>query len=252
MSGLRWLSGRMSGIRWWSGRKSGVRWWSGRTSGLRWWSGRTSCLRWWSGRTSGLRWWSGGTRDSGGGPVELRRQAVGRQNSGVGWWPGGGSAELRRWSRRSKEARAISDLSLGSLFLESLFKRKGGFIYRFPRVAWLVNSQPVSPLSMFLGARVPSKVALLSARRLFSRDSSNKLFVGGLSYDTNETILRDAFSTHGVVTQAKVICDRRSGKSKGFGFVQFSQESEAATALQKMDEQLLEGRNIRVCYANKE
>ncbi|PKU82856.1 glycine-rich RNA-binding protein 4, mitochondrial isoform X2 [Dendrobium catenatum] len=105
---------------------------------------------------------------------------------------------------------------------------------------------------MVLGARVSSKVALLSARKLFARDSSNKLFVGGLSYDTNETILREAFSTHGVVTQVKVICDRRSGKSKGFGFVQFSHESEAATALQQMDQQLLEGRNIRVCYANKE
>ncbi|XP_028549457.1 glycine-rich RNA-binding protein 4, mitochondrial isoform X1 [Dendrobium catenatum] len=110
---------------------------------------------------------------------------------------------------------------------------------------------------MVLGARVSSKVALLSARKLFARDSSNKLFVGGLSYDTNETILREAFSTHGVVTQGifmpvKVICDRRSGKSKGFGFVQFSHESEAATALQQMDQQLLEGRNIRVCYANKE
>ncbi|XP_020583384.1 glycine-rich RNA-binding protein 4, mitochondrial-like isoform X2 [Phalaenopsis equestris] len=104
---------------------------------------------------------------------------------------------------------------------------------------------------MALRAQAISKAMLLSARRLFARHSSNKLFVGGLSYDTNETVLRDAFSAHGVVTQVKVICDRRSGKSEGFGFVQFSQEIEAATALQKMDKQLLDGRNIRVQYANK-
>ncbi|KAL0914603.1 hypothetical protein M5K25_014965 [Dendrobium thyrsiflorum] len=58
-------------------------------------------------------------RASDGGPAERRASGGGlevvRQNSGFGWWSDGGSAELRRWSRRSKEARAISDLSLGSL-----------------------------------------------------------------------------------------------------------------------------------------
>ncbi|KAL0907446.1 hypothetical protein M5K25_021858 [Dendrobium thyrsiflorum] len=65
---------------------------------------------------SGLRWWPGGTSASGGGP------AVVRQNSS------GGSAELRRWSRRSKVARAISDLSLDSLRLVSLFKKNGDWL----------------------------------------------------------------------------------------------------------------------------
>ncbi|ONK67792.1 uncharacterized protein A4U43_C05F3820 [Asparagus officinalis] len=88
------------------------------------------------------------------------------------------------------------------------------------------------------------------AMRLFVRDSCSKLFVGGLSYDTNEPVLKDAFSEHGSVMEVKVICDRRTGKSKGYGFVQFSSESEAATAFQKMDGQLLDGRNIRVHYAN--
>ncbi|KAL0914964.1 hypothetical protein M5K25_015358 [Dendrobium thyrsiflorum] len=78
-------------------------------------------------------------RALGGGPVELWRQAVVRRNSGVGWWSSGGLAELRRWSRRSKEARAISNLSLSSLGLGPLLKEKRGSIYRFSRVAWFVN-----------------------------------------------------------------------------------------------------------------
>lgn len=88
------------------------------------------------------------------------------------------------------------------------------------------------------------------ATRLFARDSCSKLFVGGLSYDTNEPVLKDAFGEHGALIEVKVICDRQTGKSKGFGFVHFSSENDAAAALQKMDGQLLDGRNIRVHYAN--
>ncbi|XP_073113262.1 glycine-rich RNA-binding protein 4, mitochondrial isoform X3 [Elaeis guineensis] len=73
----------------------------------------------------------------------------------------------------------------------------------------------------------------------------------GLSYDTNEAALNDAFCQHGEIVEVKVICDRITGKSKGYGFVQFCMESEATNALQKMDGQLLDGRNIRVHYAKK-
>ncbi|KAL0924142.1 hypothetical protein M5K25_004950 [Dendrobium thyrsiflorum] len=85
----------------------------------------------WSGRTSGLR--------------VVVRQNVGPSSGGLAerrafrWLSSGGSTELRRWLRRSKEARAISDLYLDSLRLGSLFKEKWGSIYRFFRVAWLVN-----------------------------------------------------------------------------------------------------------------
>ncbi|KQK11797.1 hypothetical protein BRADI_2g62460v3 [Brachypodium distachyon] len=80
--------------------------------------------------------------------------------------------------------------------------------------------------------------------------SCSKLFVGGLSYDTNEIALKDAFSQHGTVTEVKVICHPVTGRSKGYGFVKFSSESEAAAALEKMSNELLDGRNIRVHYAN--
>ncbi|XP_024981079.1 glycine-rich RNA-binding protein 4, mitochondrial isoform X7 [Cynara cardunculus var. scolymus] len=83
------------------------------------------------------------------------------------------------------------------------------------------------------------------------RHSSSKLFVGGLSYDTNEPVLKDAFGQHGEIIEVKVICDHKSGKSKGYGFVHFVSEDSASKALAEMDDQLLDGRNIRIQYANK-
>ncbi len=52
---------------------------------------------------------------------------------------------------------------------------------------------------------------------------SKKLFVGGLSWDTSDDSLRESFSRYGEVTDAKVITDRETGRSRGFGFVTFSE-----------------------------
>ncbi|KAF3509877.1 hypothetical protein F2Q69_00000964 [Brassica cretica] len=71
----------------------------------------------------------------------------------------------------------------------------------------------------------------------------------GLSYDTNEPVLKNEFEKYGEVLHVRVICDHGSGKSKGYGFVVFDSEEAAATALASMDNQLLEGRHIRVEYA---
>ncbi|KAG0460843.1 hypothetical protein HPP92_021140 [Vanilla planifolia] len=102
-------------------------------------------------------------------------------------------------------------------------------------------------------ARFVSMLMLCSTlTRRNARDFSSKLFVGGLSYDTNETILKDVFSPYGQIMEVKVVCDHRSGKSKGFGFVRFAQNAEARAALEKVDGQSVDGRNIRVCYVNKE
>jgi len=79
---------------------------------------------------------------------------------------------------------------------------------------------------------------------------SNKLFVGGLSWDTSDDGLRRAFEPHGQVTDAKVISDRDTGRSRGFGFVTFSTASEASAAITAMDGSDLDGRTIRVNEAN--
>jgi RNA recognition motif-containing protein len=79
---------------------------------------------------------------------------------------------------------------------------------------------------------------------------SNKLFVGGLSWDTNDDGLRTAFSQFGVVLEAKVVTDRETGRSRGFGFVTMDDAEAAKTAMQQMDGASLDGRAIRVNEAN--
>ncbi|KAJ0454685.1 putative RNA recognition motif domain, nucleotide-binding alpha-beta plait domain superfamily [Helianthus annuus] len=81
--------------------------------------------------------------------------------------------------------------------------------------------------------------------------SSAKLFVGGLSYGTDEMGLRQAFQEYGEVIEAKVITDRDSGRSRGFGFVSYTSADAANTALQDMDGKDLHGRRIRVSFAQE-
>ncbi|MCP4868711.1 MAG: RNA-binding protein [Proteobacteria bacterium] len=79
----------------------------------------------------------------------------------------------------------------------------------------------------------------------------NKLFVGGLAWATTDDSLRNCFQAFGTVTDAKVITDRETGRSRGFGFVTFSSNDEAATAIAEMDGRDLDGRTIRVNEAQE-
>ncbi|KAK4749613.1 hypothetical protein SAY87_027062 [Trapa incisa] len=81
--------------------------------------------------------------------------------------------------------------------------------------------------------------------------SSSKLFIGGISYGTDEMSLREAFSKYGEVVEARVITDRETGRSRGFGFVTFMSSEEASSAIQALDGQDLHGRRIRVNYATE-
>ena len=78
-----------------------------------------------------------------------------------------------------------------------------------------------------------------------------KLFVGGLSWGTDDHALNDAFSAFGEVTEAKVINDRDTGRSRGFGFVTFNDASEADEAIKALDGSMLDGRTIRVNEAQQ-
>jgi len=68
--------------------------------------------------------------------------------------------------------------------------------------------------------------------------SSSKLFVGGLSYGTDDQSLRDSFANYGQVIEARVIMDRESGRSRGFGFVTYTSSEEASAAITAMDGQV--------------
>jgi cold-inducible RNA-binding protein len=73
-----------------------------------------------------------------------------------------------------------------------------------------------------------------------------KLYVGNLSYDTTEDGLKDAFAQSGTIESAIVISDKMSGRSKGFGFVEFATEDEAKKAIETWNGKELDGRAIVV------
>ena len=73
-----------------------------------------------------------------------------------------------------------------------------------------------------------------------------KLFVGNLSYSTSEQSLSDAFSQYGVVESVKIITDHETGRSKGFGFVEMSSDSEAQESIESLNGSSLGDRNIVV------
>jgi RNA recognition motif-containing protein len=72
------------------------------------------------------------------------------------------------------------------------------------------------------------------------------IYVGNLAYGVTEDELRAAFEQFGAVDRASVITDRMTGRSKGFGFVEMSNEAEARAAITKLNETELKGRNIVV------
>lgn len=80
---------------------------------------------------------------------------------------------------------------------------------------------------------------------------SKKLFVGGLSWGTDDAMFQDAFARFGELTEAKVILDRDTGRSRGFGFVTFTQGRDADEAVKSMDGTELDGRTIRVNEAQE-
>ena len=73
-----------------------------------------------------------------------------------------------------------------------------------------------------------------------------KLFVGGLAWATDEARLSEAFEKFGPISEARVIVDRETGRSRGFGFVTFDDSSDAANAISEMDGSELDGRRIKV------
>jgi RNA recognition motif-containing protein len=71
------------------------------------------------------------------------------------------------------------------------------------------------------------------------------IFVGNLSWGVDDQALQDAFESHGEVESAKVILDRETGRSRGFGFVEMPNQAEAEVALEAMEGKDLMGRPLR-------
>jgi RNA recognition motif-containing protein len=76
-----------------------------------------------------------------------------------------------------------------------------------------------------------------------------KIYVGNLPYNVSESELKELFSAYGEVTSATLVTDKFSGQSKGFGFVEMSNNSEADAAIKGLNETSVKGRSIKVNQA---
>jgi RNA recognition motif-containing protein len=80
---------------------------------------------------------------------------------------------------------------------------------------------------------------------------SKRLFIGNLSFDTNELELRDLFTQNGTVVDLKVVTDRETGRSRGFAFVEMSSQDEATNAISELNGREFGGRTIKVNEAEE-
>ncbi|XP_054465234.1 LOW QUALITY PROTEIN: cold-inducible RNA-binding protein B-like [Anoplopoma fimbria] len=85
----------------------------------------------------------------------------------------------------------------------------------------------------------------------YTMSDEGKLFIGGLSFETNEESLAAAFGKYGTIEKVDVIRDRETEKSRGFGFVKYDNAEDAKDAMDGMNGQTLDGRTIRVDEAGK-
>ena len=75
---------------------------------------------------------------------------------------------------------------------------------------------------------------------------STKLFVGSLPWSVNDTKLKETFEQHGSVLSAKVVLDRETQRSRGFGFVEMENSADASKAIRALNESEIDGRSIVV------
>ena len=80
---------------------------------------------------------------------------------------------------------------------------------------------------------------------------NNKLYIGNISYQTDENSLEQTFGEFGSVKSVRVITDRETGRSRGFGFVEMNSEEEAQNAIENLDGKEVDGRTIRVNIARE-
>jgi cold-inducible RNA-binding protein len=92
---------------------------------------------------------------------------------------------------------------------------------------------------------------LASHARRKTSHMSNRLYVGNLSFRTDETALRNAFSQFGEIVEIKIVLDRETGQSRGFGFVSMADANGARNAIAKMDGTMVDGRALRVNEAEE-
>lgn len=105
---------------------------------------------------------------------------------------------------------------------------------------WIGNDRQTKDLKPIALVIVPS---VLSFNQIYT---DMNIYVGNLSYGVSDDNLREVFEAFGEVSSAKVITDKYSGRSKGFGFVEMDNDSEANAAIEQLDGAEIDGRPVKV------
>jgi RNA recognition motif-containing protein len=98
---------------------------------------------------------------------------------------------------------------------------------------------------LFLGLSKPNRTAL-ALRQLKEEKRMKNLFVGNMSFQTTETELRSIFEPFGELTRVNVVTDRDTGRARGFGFVEMTNDEEAAKAITALNGKEVQGRALNV------
>jgi RNA recognition motif-containing protein len=98
--------------------------------------------------------------------------------------------------------------------------------------------------SLALTTNIANLFVIFFLRSIFM--SSMNLYVGNMSYHTTESDLRDLFAAYGEVESAKIVTDRYTGQSKGFGFVEMSSRSEGEKAIAELNGKEIDSRQVKV------
>ncbi|EMS60358.1 31 kDa ribonucleoprotein, chloroplastic [Triticum urartu] len=161
---------------------------------------------------------------------------------------GGGDSEAE-YSEDLKVFVGNLPFTVDSAQLAGLFEQAGSveMVETFQGRPLRVNSGPPPPRDEF-APRTPRTMGGGGGGG-GSFDSANKLYVGNLSWGVDNSTLENLFSEQGKVLDAKVIYDRDSGRSRGFGFVTYGSADEVNNAISNLDGVDLDGRQIRVTVA---
>ncbi|KAK9066587.1 hypothetical protein SSX86_013910 [Deinandra increscens subsp. villosa] len=163
-----------------------------------------------------------------------------------------GKNPLNKSHKPSLSAAKAKNPRLGfysSTISQKKIRVQGTTMAFFSRAGSLLRQSVSKHVNNKMSVASPSVFQMI--RCMSSSTPTSKVFVGGLAWATDDMSLREAFSAYGEVYEARVIMDRETGRSKGFGFVTFANSETASAAIQAMDQRELHGRTVRVDYANE-
>ncbi|TYH02943.1 hypothetical protein ES288_A09G180800v1 [Gossypium darwinii] len=166
----------------------------------------------------------------------------------AGLFENAGNVEMVIYDKVTRRSRGFGFVTMCTIEeVEAATQQFNG--YELEGRALRVNSGPPPPRREEFSPRGARGGPSMGARGGPPMGASNRVYVGNLSWGVDDTALETLFSEQGRVVEAKVVYDRESGRSRGFGFVTYSSADEVNSAIKSLNGCDLDGRPIRVTVA---